>query len=102
MILRTSAFRCFLPGLALLAVACVARAQSAPQRPDPLDPRARVPAYHHRSSLADYRAWGEERRVPWKEANDTVHRIGGWRAYAREAQAPEPAASAAGGGHKTH
>ena len=26
----------------------------------------------------------------WKAANDTVRRIGGWKAYAREAAASEP------------
>jgi hypothetical protein len=25
----------------------------------------------------------------WREANDTVNRIGGWRAYAREAKQPQ-------------
>ena len=30
----------------------------------------------------------------WREANDTAARIGGWRAYVREAQQPDPAASA--------
>ncbi|MEO7244775.1 MAG: hypothetical protein ABIX12_06475 [Rubrivivax sp.] len=80
----------------------------------------------YRSSLANYRRLGEvDPRVPWREANETVGRIGGWRAYAREASAsaaPEgtdPAARAAGmpasaasapsspmpaghGGHRTH
>ena len=29
----------------------------------------------------------EEKAIPWKEANDTVYRRGGWRAYAKEAAA---------------
>jgi hypothetical protein len=95
-----------LPGLALLAAASFAQAQGAPARPDPLDPRSPVPAFRYSSPLADYRTLGDDKRVPWKEANDTVKRIGGWRAYAREAQAPEPAASAprtpAAAGHKSH
>jgi hypothetical protein len=51
--------------------------------------------------------------VPWAQANETVNRIGGWRAYAREAQTPEPAAAPPGarvapapapahGGHEMH
>lgn len=104
-----------LPGLALLAAASIAQAQGAParaERPDPLDPRAGVPAAAYASPLAGYRRLGDDKPVPWKEANETVNRIGGWRAYAREAQAPDPAASAARtpasgpapghGGHKTH
>lgn len=82
--------------IALLAAASIAHAQGAParaERADPLDPQARVPAVTHPSSLAGYRRLGDDRRIPWKEANETVNRIGGWRAYTREAQQPEPAAS---------
>ncbi len=68
------------------------------ERPDPLDPQASVPAAVHASPLAGYRALGEDRRVPWREANERVNRIGGWRAYAREAQQPAPAASAPAAG----
>lgn len=106
--------------LALLAAASVVHAQgaSAPaQRPDPLDPQARVPAVTYQSPLANYRRLGEDTRVPWREANETVNRIGGWRAYAREAQQPEakggasgesvapapaPSVTPAHGGHKSH
>ena len=67
----------------------------APSAPaDPLNPQARVPAALYVSPLASYRRLGEDKPVPWKEANETVNRIGGWRAYAREAQqsdAPPPA-----------
>ena len=45
-----------------------------------------------------YRRLGEDKRIDWKEANETVNRIGGWRAYAREAQQPDSAASAPAGG----
>ena len=67
-------------------------ASSAPA--DPLNPQARVPAAVYVSPLAGYRRLGEDKPVPWKEANETVNRIGGWRAYAREAQQPEAAAPA--------
>jgi hypothetical protein len=74
----------------------LAPAQPAPPRqPDPLDARAPVPPTLHVSPLARYRAPGEVAVGSWKDANDTVARLGGWRAYAREAQAPAPAASAA-------
>lgn len=115
-----------IPIVMLLAAASlihpIAHGQATPgrtERADPLDPQARVPAVTHTSPLARYRRLGDDKRVPWTEANETVNRIGGWRAYAREAQLPDPAASAPAarataapnaapsaaprhGGHKTH
>lgn len=88
----------------LLPVACAAltllastgSAQTPPRtRPDPLDPAARVPAVHAPSSLAGYRRLAEQPVGSWREANETVNRIGGWRAYAREASQPAAAAPAA-------
>lgn len=68
---------------------------------DPLDPTVTVPASVHRSSLASYRSAGEPRVGSWKDANEQVNRIGGWRAYAREAAAPaSPASAPAAAGHK--
>ena len=58
----------------------------AQSRPDPADPSARVPAAEYRSPFADYRPLGDEAVGNWRAANDEVGRIGGWRAYAREAQ----------------
>ena len=84
-----------LPSIAVLvAVLTVAAPCMAQPRPDPLDATAPVPALSYRSSLTSYRAFGDDKPVPWKEANDTTARIGGWRAYAREARAPDPTASA--------
>jgi len=74
-----------------------AHAQGAPgrtERADPLDARARVPAITHVSTLASYRRLGDDKPVAWSDANQTVNCIGGWRAYAREAQQPDPAAPA--------
>ena len=63
-------------------------------RPDPLDAQASVPALSYRPPLAQYRRLGDEQALSWREANDTVIRIGGWRAYAREAQQPDAAPAA--------
>lgn len=82
-------------------------------RLDPADPAAKVPPATYRSSFADYRPIGNEAVGDWRAANDEVGRIGGWREYLREAQAPEgnpsggkPAASQpqtpAHGGHGGH
>jgi hypothetical protein len=82
---------------ALLAAACLATltAQAQPAakaaRPDPLDPKARVPALRYESSFALYRRLADETPVSWRDANDTVARIRGWRVYAREGQAADPA-----------
>jgi hypothetical protein len=59
---------------------------------DPLNPQAQVPAAVYVSPLSTYRRLGEDKRVPWTQANETVNRIGGWRSYAREAQQPDTAA----------
>ncbi len=67
--------------------------QAAPDPPDPLDPRASVPATPHRSSLARYRPLADEGVADWQRSNATVGRIGGWRVYLRE-QAPADTAGA--------
>jgi len=57
---------------------------------------AGVSAQPYRSAFEGHRNYSDEpRSVPWRQANDEVGRIGGWRAYAREAQAAAAAASAA-------
>ena len=69
---------------------------------DPLDARASVAPLTHRSVLSGYRAHDDVKPVPWREANDTVGRIGGWRAYAREAATPPPPAASAASAHRHH
>ncbi len=46
-------------------------------------------------ALADYKPFADEKPGAWRAVNDTVRAVGGWRAYAREAQAPAPAAGSA-------
>jgi hypothetical protein len=62
-------------------------------RPDPLDAKANVPALTYSSAFSRYRGLGDDKPVSWREANEAVARIGGWRVYAREAQQPDPAPS---------
>jgi hypothetical protein len=52
-----------------------------------------------RSAFDDYQGFHDEAVRPWRESNDNVAHIGGWRAYAKEAQAAAavPAAPAASG-----
>lgn len=52
---------------------------------DPADGKASVPPVEYQSPFAEYRPLGDDKNTAWKDANDTVGKIGGWRAYAREA-----------------
>ena len=91
--------RWLLPATCAMA-ALAAQAQGAARTPgavlpaDPLDAAASVAPLTYRSALAGYRRLSEGEPIAWREANETVGRVGGWRAYAREASAPEPAGSA--------
>jgi hypothetical protein len=75
------------------AVGAQSAGTSPAARPDPLDARAAVPPVLHRSALATFRPALDVPVGSWKDANDTVTRIGGWRTYLREAAQPEPAAA---------
>ena len=80
----------------LISAVLIPAAQAQPlnaNRPDPLDPKARVPATRYESSIAPVRRSGDDKPVAWREANDAVARIGGWRVYAREAQQADPVAA---------
>ena len=50
--------------------------------------REPVPPLVYRSTFEVYRAQRDVTLLPWREANDRVGAIGGWRFYAREAQQP--------------
>lgn len=91
------------PNTAESATASTAH-QSSPA--DAADPRATVPPLAYRSAFQSYRSNTEAEVGNWKEANDKVGRIGGWRVYAKEATQPDAAASAPmpvdHSGHKSH
>ncbi len=75
----------------LTAAAVYSSATSA--APDVTNDQAPVPPSRYQSPFRDYRPLGEDKLLPWKAANDEVARIGGWRAYAKEArEAPTTAA----------
>lgn len=46
-------------------------------------------AVSYASPIADYQPFVDEKVTSWKVANDKVGQIGGWRAYAKEAQQPD-------------
>ena len=73
------------------ALALVAPASAQPTHP--ADATAAVPPLTHRSAFTGYKRLAEPPAADWKAANQNVERIGGWRAYAREANAAAPAPS---------
>lgn len=83
--------------LAFIVVTSTAHSDPLPatavNRSDPTDAAAVVAPLHHRSAFETYRAAQPASAAGWVEANRDVAAIGGWRAYAREAQAPASAAS---------
>lgn len=77
-----------LPALA----ACAAVAQT-PSTPASTGAGTAPPALTYRSALDGYQPFADDKPIPWREANDTVHSRGGWRAYAKEAQGSGDAAA---------
>lgn len=61
------------------------------QRPDPSDAKVGVPPADYRSAFGQYERRSADTSIPWKSANDEVAKIGGWRAYAKEASRPDSA-----------
>lgn len=71
----------------LLALASVSYAQPAGQRTRPEQPSR----LQYVSPLRAYKPYADQPVESWREANDLVGRIGGWRSYAREIQTGVPA-----------
>ena len=70
-------------GLAsLLGMAAHAQPAAPPAAPPTPQPLA------FQSALQGYQPYTDDKIGNWKAANDTTARIGGWRAYAKEASAP--------------
>jgi hypothetical protein len=74
--------------IAAFAFPALAIAQQT-ARPDPADPRVSVPPVIYVSPLKQYQPLGDEQVTSWKAANELVEKIGGWKTYAKEAQATE-------------
>lgn len=77
--------------LAAVAATALALALPAAARPDPLNPKADVPPPRTPAALRSYRPATTPEPGQWREANDNVARIGGWKTYLREAQQPDSA-----------
>lgn len=76
----------------IASAAFPAFAQTASSVSQTTGPAAQV-ELTYRSTFDAYQRFTDEKVGSWRDANDTVGRIGGWRSYAKEAR--EPAASGA-------
>lgn len=79
-------FTSILIAVVVAAPFALANAQAGKSaRRDPGDPKATVPPARYDSSFARYRPNADVEVGSWRDANDNVGRIGGWRVYGREA-----------------
>lgn len=83
----------------LLAAGGAGAQPAAGATEQPGSPAATILPY--RSTLADYQRFTEEKLGSWREANDNVGRIGGWREYAKEARQPTDGSAPAPAGATT-
>jgi hypothetical protein len=77
-------FRCI--AMACAALAATAVAQQTPPRAARASAQDAAPSSVYRSAWSGYRPFADEKVISWKDANDEVGRIGGWRTYLRESQ----------------
>jgi hypothetical protein len=77
----TGWFAALVFGLVEVATAAPAKLGAS----EPTDAGAAVPALVYKAPLASYRSLRDDAPVDWRQANETVRAVGGWRAYAREA-----------------
>ncbi len=78
--------------LPLVAVTVTGVAQAQVDR-SPQSNTASVAGLTYRSALENYQPYSAQQVQPWRESNDNVGRIGGWRAYAKEMNQPDGAPS---------
>lgn len=94
----------------LAGIASAVYAHSA-ARPDPSDPRLRVPPVQYRSAFSEYQPYRDPEIANWREANEEVKEGGGHAGHAaKPAAKPDPKAEAKpapqskppSGGHAGH
>ena len=84
-LLRPAANRLLAWMLAVLSG--VAAAAQPPVESSKAPPPTRL---QYTSTLSTYQGYADEPVQSWREANDRVERIGGWKAYAKETKASKP------------
>lgn len=100
---RTFRFSCLKPARrnhmkliirsAAASAVCCASLSPAFAAPDPSMADSPTPSMQYKSPFKDYRPLGDDKRTPWRDANDEVGKIGGWRVYLRESQEASKAAT---------
>jgi hypothetical protein len=70
-------------------------ASAPPVRPDPADPKARVPAVIYQSPLQTDQRFEEPAVAPWRQSNEQVRQRGGWRGSIHDAPPADTAAPVA-------
>lgn len=83
---RTTAIGALLFGNVLFVPVQAQSVAPPPAAADPQNASVVVPATVYRSAFEGYRMFATEKVAPWRDTNETVGRIGGWRVYSREAQ----------------
>lgn len=73
------------------------QAGAAGQRDAAVSPPAE--ALRFESAFDGYAPYAPQPVAPWRQSNDRVGEVGGWRAYAREAAQPEEKGTEGGAGH---
>lgn len=88
--------------LAIFASAVAAQTPTASQTTEANSILARPLQY--RSLISTYEPYNDQAVRPWREANDRVKRIGGWRSYAKDVSDKTPASGDSGtdGHNATH
>ena len=72
----------------------VAAQTPAPVPPAPAPEATPASTLTYRSAFEGYKPYTDDKLLNWRQANDTTGRVGGWRAYAKEARQPAAKAPA--------
>ena len=83
--------RCAIAVLTFAAPLAFAQTNKPPTKPESKGASDAPILVEYKSTFTNYRPFVDQPIVSWREANDTVAKIGGWRTYAKESQQPEPA-----------
>ncbi len=82
-----------LPGFLALCAFAIPNAFSQAIIPsDPLPSKAKSEEFvflEYQSAFSTYQSYADQPIISWRNANDTVGKIGGWRSYAKEVQQPQ-------------
>ncbi len=83
--------------IASMAVIPVAQGQARPSPDSLVGKPIDAPAVAYESAFKGYRKFEDQPVASWREANDLVHQLGGWKAFAGGKVPDAPVAPAAAG-----